>query len=241
MSSQNTGVSDTTSSSSAEDQETGDHHATGGDAGGDGNGQERKPKAISWDDHQRAIRDLHKFKDKSRTLENEVQTLKSSFESLRAKALKDQEDYKTLYESEAEKAKLKDQEINKLKTSVIYNERYRAAMPALKEAGLLDSALNLLDHLDLSEIEVEGTSNGRFLTNGVDSFVKQVRERYPYAFQQKKVLGVNSGGGGHARPTDQVQWTAEKLVALERECRKKGDMQPYKAAHQEYVRQRSKG
>lgn len=224
------------------DNSSGGAGQDGGGAAADQNkdanagGDSGKKDPVSWDDHQRALRDVHKFKDKAKALEGDYANLKAEVEALKAGKLKESNDFKTLYEAEAEKSKAQNVENQRLKLTVKNNERYRALMPALKEAGMLDSAHNILERLNQDEwdkLDVEVTSHGRMLVNGVADFVKDFKEHYPYVFKQRGMPNVN-GAGGQAKPGESTDWTPAKIDALERECRRKGDMAPYRAAVEAY-------
>lgn len=190
---------------------------------------------VAWADHERALNDMHRFKTEARAAAAKLAELSSTVEDLKKKALTESQDFKTLYETEREKRQAAETAKGELQGAVVMQERHRAAYPALKKAGLRDDAENLLDHLDLSDIEVEATTGGRFVTSGVESFVEKVAKKYPYAFAKTPPPNVN-GSSGSGLPAGQ-KWNPDKLFVLERDCKKKGDMAPYYAAHKEWIQQ----
>lgn len=223
---------------SSDDNAEGDDDGGAGDDddGGDGGGGD---EPVSRADHQRAVNDMLRFKTKARSLESTVGDLQRQIEELRTKG--DQgggdgkTDWKALYERTKGELETERTKGGELKTSVVYNERYRAVLPLLQEAGLRKDAVTLLDKETLDDLEIEATSNGRFIVHGAESYVDEFKKRYPYAFNQKKAPNVNAGGGrGGSGGTG--SWNPTKLYNLERECKRKGDMSPYHRAVGEWVK-----
>lgn len=207
--------------------------ATGDSANNQNNQSGDQSKPIDPNDHKRALDDLHKFKSAAKAEAERAAKLAADLEAIKAESLRSKEDFKTLYEKTQSKLAEKEQESAKLKQSVIYAERYRSVLPVLKEAGLRDDALNLLDMVSLDDIEIEATTNGRFICNGMDRFAETFKARYPFAFKEKQMPNVNTGGG-QGKPGTPEKLDAAALFKLEQECKKKGDMQPYYEAVRKY-------
>lgn len=189
-------------------------------------------KQVNYEDHKRAIDDLHKYKSKWRESSEKIDELTQQLENMKQTSLKEKEDYKSLYEQTVGQL---DEERNRnksLKDSVIYSEKYRAVYPQLKKMGFRDEAQNLLDMLDLKDLEVETTSEGRFLVSGVDQWAETFKAKYPYAFKQ--ALGPTVNSPGSSLPPKEDKLTPAKLFEIEKECRKKGDMAPYYDAFKKY-------
>jgi hypothetical protein len=205
----------------------GDGGAGGGDQGGDGG------KAVKWSDHKRALDDLARFKSQAKDAREKAEKAARDLEELKTKLHTEGNDYKSLYETAKSKLEAAETERVQLKQGVVYGERYRAVFPALKEAGLRADAVKLLDMQSLEELEIEATSNGRFIVNGVKDFVEEFKKQYPYAFETKRVR-VNGGGAGGDGGTKPKAWTPDTLFKLEQDCKRKGDMAPYFKAIGEY-------
>ncbi len=188
-------------------------------------------------DHERALNDMHKFKESARVAAADAAAAKARVEELNQKLSLQNKDYEGLFTQEKEKRVAVEKEKDELKKSVVYAERYRAAYPKLKAAGLRDDAENLIEVMDFNTIEIEATSNGRFICNGVEAFIEAQKVKFPYAFQNPNAPIVNGASGGGAPGTPQ-QWTAESLYQLEQQCKVKRDMAPYYAAVGEYKKQR---
>jgi hypothetical protein len=212
----------------------GEGNETHGDGASSGNANEPQ---ISKADHDRAIRDLHKFKDRAREAADQVSALQAQIDDLKAQGLREKDDYKALYEQTKQKLTEAEQANERLKQNVIYSERYRAALPALQAAGLNADATKLLDYADLNELEVEN-QGGRFAVSGVELFVDKFKADHPYAFRTPTPANVNAGGVNPPPTRGPQKMTAERLFEIERECKAKGDMAPYKAAYHEFLKQR---
>lgn len=216
-----------------------DQTADAGGMGGEQSDQDLtgQSKSVSWDDHQRALADLHRFKGQSKALSAQLANIQSEFESLKGEVATKNKDFENLYASEKSKREAIESEKTKLLNNVLNSERHRAAYPALKKAGLRDDAENLLDIVPLDLIDVEATSSGRFTCSGIDDFVEDVKKKFPYAFQRPAAPVVNGASGTGSAGAGSGAWTPAKLVALENECRKKKDMEPYRKAVEEWRKQ----
>jgi hypothetical protein len=200
---------------------------------------EEEPRSIKPEDHQRALKDMHRYKSLHRESSERIKALEAEMTEMRQQSMHEKENFKGLYEET--KARLEEEQRKKeaLKENVLYSERYRAVFPVLKKEGFRDDAHNLLDMMDLKDLDVEATTEGRFLVNGVDTWIDGFKHKYPYAFQAKKGPNVNSTSGGDAimRPSEM---TPAKLIEIEEKCKKNGDMKPYYEAVNIY-RQKQKG
>lgn len=177
-----TGVSDSTESTVSDEDST-----------------ETTQTQINAKDHARAIDDLKKFKGKSKDLETKLSQLTTELEEIKSGKLKEQNDFKSLYEQATNKNKDWESRFNKMKESVHYSEKYRAAQSALASMGMKKDAYKMLDKERFDDIIVEHTSEGRMLLSGIDEFASKFKEEYPFAFEEKKSTKVNGGGGGSAK------------------------------------------
>ena len=218
----------------------GDDDGSGDDGGADdqnegnegGGGDSGAGKKISPADHERALKDLQRYKQRAResttrlaNLERELQELKAGKDGKKADDL-------------AAKLSEEQQRNKDLQTSIIESQKFRELVPALKKAGLTDGAENLIEMLDLEDLDHEVTSKGRVNIIGLESFVEDVKKRFPYAFASKKTPRVNGGGSGTGFGDGKKKWDGESLFKLEKECRKKGEMTKYHAAVKEYLQQK---
>ena len=214
--------------------------------GGAGEGEQNEDPPPPRDDKvarkdlDHALRDVQRYKEQGRQATAQLAEIRKEFDALKTKVAQDGNDYKQLYETEKERRNAAEMERDSLKANVGHVERYRAVFPELKKAGLLDAAENLLENADLSDIELEATTSGRFIAHGVKEFVEAFKAKHPYAFSVRRAPVVN-GGGNRGTPSTGKVLTPGELFKLEQECKKKGDMAPYEAAHERYQQSKNAG
>lgn len=218
-----------------------DQSAGGGTASGTGTSSDGASSSSSAgqtvpkSELEKALNDLHRFKAAAKERDDQVRSLTATLEDLKTKQQTANKDYESLYVSEKTKREELEASNKKLLSNVVATERHRAAYPALKKAGLRDDAENLIDAMDLTTIEIEATSSGRWMANGVDPFVEAAKLKYPYAFQKPNAPHVHGSTGSGI--VVGATWSPDKLFVLEQECKKKGDMAPWRAAVAEWQKQ----
>jgi len=219
---------------------------TGGGAANESDGvqTENKPKendskTINPDDHQRALKDLHKYKSQAKDATERVDQLTAELESFKTSQMAEKENFKGLYEETKSKLDEAVSREKSLKSAVLYGERHRAVFPVLKKEGLRDDAETFFnERFDLTDIDIEGTTEGRFLVNGVNDWVNNFKTNNPFLFQPKDGPKVNSSGGTSTPPTPQ-ELTPTKLLEIEEKCKKSGNMKPYHEALRKYQSMRA--
>lgn len=179
-----------------------------GDSSGGNNGKET-PKTVSWENHQRALGDLHKFK-------KQVEELGTKLGDLESQSLKEKQDYKGLYEQSEQKRKAAEEEAKKVKGWAVSTHRFSEIKSEAMKAGLLPSAMNDLELLPMENVEVEVTSSGRFIVNGAKDFVESVKGERPHWFQKPGAPNVNGGGGGAPPGGDGKELTPHDVYMAER-------------------------
>lgn len=203
-------------------------------------GANGKPDTVPKADHQRVLDDMMKFKKNFNDAAKENGDLKARLEALEKTKSETTGDFKSLYEKE----KIARDELNGkyegLKSSMVLTEKYKAASAALIKAGMNPEAMKLLDKEDFNEIEVEATSQGRFIPHGVDLYVDKFKKEFPFAFQTGKPPTMNGGGGSGGTTTSGEDVTPAKLFEIEQECKKKKDMKPYYEALEKYKKSKQK-
>lgn len=147
------------------------------------------PKTVSYEDHKRALDDMHGFK-------SQVKTLQEKIDAIESKKLEEGNQYKTLWETEKKKREDAEAETNKtigyMKNSVRHGEVKAAAVAS----GLRKEALADLDLLDMNDVPVEVTSTGRFIVNGAQEKVDRIKADKPHWFTLANPPGINPGGAG---------------------------------------------
>lgn len=175
---------------------------TGSAEGGDGSADSNKPddssaksadkskaKVVPWDVYERSREDGTKAKNRIRELEAEVDAQKT-------RGLQEKEDFKGLYEREKQARTADKEELANWKKWTVKTQRFNAVQSEAVKAGLLPSAVNDLELLNLEDVQVEVTSGDRFIVTGADTFVEGLKQSKSHWFKEEKAPRVNGGGGG---------------------------------------------
>ena len=120
--------------------------------------------------------------------------------------------------------------------AVITDKKMSAIREAAIKAGVLESALEDIDFLDWSGVQVETTSTGRLNVLGVDDAVKRIKTLKPHWFG-KPAPKIN-GKVPEAKGQDGIV-TLEKLNKLRKEAMKSGDYSAYEPAFKAFQAQQA--
>ena len=149
------------------------------------------PKApegfVSKADLDRALSDLHKFKNKA----NEVEGKLKSFEE---KALAEKEDWKSLAERHKAEAEEANQKAARIQDSFLSREKNAAVKEAALKLGM--TSIGDLDLLSLDGVVIETTSTGKINVLGAEAFVQNLKASKPHWFGTAGVTNVNPGVPG---------------------------------------------
>lgn len=204
-------------------------------SGGTNDENKGTPKTVSWENHQRALSDLHKFK-------KQVDDLGTKLGDMESQSLKEKQDFKSLYERETEKRKAAEEEVKKVKGWAVSTHRFAEIKSEAMKAGLLPNALSDLELIPQDNVEVEVTSTGRFLVNGAKDFVENIKKDRPHWFQNPKAPNVNSGGGGAAVPSGGSELSAHDVYQAERSWKAgKITRKQYEETHMRFRTQKAVG
>lgn len=186
-------------------------------------------KMVRFEDHKRALDDLHKFKRLAQDTEKQKNDLE-------AKILAEKEDFKTLYERTKNELDETNGKLKKRDEAFIYDKKYNAVQAAALQAGLRNP--KDLELLDLDPVRVEFTSEGRTLVQEVEPFVEQLKKERPYWFKSADAAKVNSGGSVNSAKDKPL--TPQDLLALERQYKSgKLEKSVYIQKVEEYQKQKS--
>ncbi len=165
----------------------------------DGNGvtppekkQETK-RTVSWDDHKRAIDDMHKFKAASVDAEKRLAVAEED-------RLKEKDDWKALAEREKTRADKLEGEKKSLSEVFTKTQKYSEIRKSAMEAGLRPEAMDDLDLIDVDGVQVEATSSGRFIVHGSKEFIEELKTKKPHWFKKGTVEEINAGGTTGVKP-----------------------------------------
>lgn len=201
---------------------SGDGGAKTGDNAGAGNSgaggaPQAEPKMVKQEDLERALRDVHRLK-------GEAAAAKAEADAAKADRLKSQNDYKSLYETEAEAHKGTKGKLEGLEKGIFTRERTKVLTEAAIKSGLRPEALPDLELLNPQGVVVEATTEGRILVHGAETFTERLKRERPHWFQDPKAPNINTGGGG--TPPAPTDVTAEMVVAAEMASKKDPTKRP---------------
>lgn len=187
-----------------------------------------KPKVVAYEDHERALSDMHKYKKSVKELEDQKASYEKKLQEIQTSQLKEKEDYKTLAElREKERDDYKGR-YDGLKNSVYQNHQMSAVKQEALKAGLRPEAVEDLELLDVDGVAVEMTNTGKVSVVGAKEFVEGLKNNRKHWFKST-VPNVNSGSGSFSGSTS--SFTAQEVGRLEREFKIKKTPES-KAAYQ---------
>lgn len=194
-------------------------------------------RSIDPKDHQRALEDLHKYKKSAKDLSKQISELTAQIESVKTEKLREKEDWKTLAEQEKKRAEEVQAKLAKMSEAYTYTQKYSSIHAAALKAGLRQEAESDLSLIPMDDVEVEVTSEGRFLVHGADAFVEKQKKLRPHWFKSDAPPVIN-GGGGRGAIGNSGSVSATDLYQLER---KHGRQSPeYQNALKQWQEQRKK-
>lgn len=167
--------------------------------------------------------DLQRLKDDMLKYKKESQESKKIIESLKQQKLKEQNDFKTLYETAHS-------ELEQFRTGYVKEKKREALRSAVQKLGLRAEAEQDLDLLGLDPLTEELTTEGRVIVHGAEQYAQQLKQQRGHWFKTNEPPRINSGGG--AKPDTPQTLTANYMVELERKDPKK-----YKELYPKYVEQ----
>lgn len=189
--------------------------------------EESKPKMVSWEDHQRALKDMHKFKDEARQLK-ELQ------EKEERKRLVENEQWKQLAEINEQKFIAAEEKQKRQNETILNTLKHEKLKRVAVSNGIREEALDDLDLLSLESIDVEATTSGRFNVHGAEDYVSRLKKLKPHWFRDSVPPKVNSGGGG--APPQGKKYTAQDIVNIEMKYGRRSSQ--YIKAREDYLKQK---
>lgn len=166
-------------------------------------------------DLQRALDDMHRFKREAREAAQKLADAQALLESERKAKLREKEDWKSLAETEAKRAKELEDKFTRVNHAYTNTQKFSHVHAAAIKAGLRPEAERDLELLALDDVNVEMTTEGRFLVSGHDSFVEGLKKQRPHWFQNTTPPSFNPGGG---RPSGVIggELSFKDVMAIEK-------------------------
>lgn len=173
-----------------------------------------------------ALDEMHKEREARKKLEDKLK-------SQDLNAMKEKQEWQKIAELKEKEASEKDQELNTLRSGLVYDRKFSAVREAAIKSGILESAIDDLEMLGFEEVAIETTSMGRINVIGADDFVSKLKLRKPHWFG-KKGSKINSDS---PETVGAKGFTYEDLQEAEKKANKTGDYAPYEKLLRQYQRQ----
>lgn len=115
-------------------------------------------------------------------LNDQIKQLQTQLDGLQSKGLEDSKQWETLAKQRADKIKELETQLTNTNKSILDRDRFSAVKDACLKAGLRPDAVQDLDIVDLSPVQVEATNKGRTIVHGADDFAAKLKAARPYWF-----------------------------------------------------------
>lgn len=169
-------------------------------------------------DDTKAVGGLKFYKEQLEAERKEREKIAQELNDIKTQKLKEQNNWKDLYEQTEKKANEYKEKLSSISTALVQDKMQTAIEKEALALGILPSALEDLDLLDKSMVEVETTSTGKVNFNNVKEFVESIRVKKPHWFGAHQDPNINN-----KRPGDfkKVDLSAEEILDLQTKDPKK--------------------
>ncbi len=154
------------------------------------------------------------YKQKLADAAAETAKLKQQLEEIQTNQLQEKENFKQLWENEKTKRQEAEEKNKSLSQTVFNNFKMSAIKEQAIKAGILDTAIEDLDVIDKSMVEVETTDRGTINVLGANEFVESLKERKPHWFRKLGAPTINNGTPQEVPPKT---LSAADIIKLEKE------------------------
>ncbi len=148
--------------------------------------------------------------EKERVAREQIQ---KELESIKTSKMKEQNQWKELYEVEQKKSMEAQERLSQISEALVADKMRIAIEKEVSKLGLVDSALEDLDMLDKSMIEIETTSSGKVHFNNVKEWAENLRAKKPHWFNSNAGPAINNKRPGSY---EKVEISADEILALEK-------------------------
>jgi hypothetical protein len=150
-------------------------------------------KPIDLKAYEQTKNDMFKFKREAQEKEAKLAEMQAKLEELEKKGLEGSQQYKQLYENEANKRKELEGKYSELSTSLVKREKFSAVEQAAIKAGIRD--LSDIEGFDFEGVEIETTNTGRYRVIGAEDWIEGLKKNKPHWFKDASVANINNSTG----------------------------------------------
>lgn len=184
----------------------------------------QEPKLVPYEEMQRALSDLHKFKSETKKLQQELKQRQEN-------ELKSQQQWQTLAEQREKEVTDWRSKYEGAVSASVNEKKFNAVKDECAKLGLRAEAFSDLEMLDLNDLPVETTNTGKINVLHAKTFAERVKAMKPHWFGQPQVnLNTKSPGVG----PESGPITVKDVYEAEKAYRKSGkdeDLKKYQDMH----------
>ena len=174
-------------------------------------------KLIKMEDHERALKDLHKYKSLAKDLDAKVNDFEARFSAIENDKLSAEGRKDELIEKYKKQLAEKDGKIQSISDSFFTTKKHDAVLAECKKLGLSDEGD--LSLLSFDGVEVEKTDQGRVIVHGAEEFAQELKKNKSHWFTSQSAPKVNTGGA--RKDPVPTELTAAYMYKLERQDKAK--------------------
>lgn len=153
------------------------------------------------------------YKQKLADAERRNAELASKVDEIQSKNLQEKENFKELWELEKNKRIEAEENRSKLAMTVSTNFKNSAIKQEAIKAGILDTAIEDLDIIDNSLVEIETTDRGSINVLGAKEFVDQLKDKKPHWFSKSGIPNINNS---NPEVTKTKEMSSDEIIKLQK-------------------------
>jgi hypothetical protein len=142
--------------------------------------------------------DMFKYKRELQDSQKKIDELVAQQNAAEEARLLEGENFKGLYEKTKEELDRIANEKKSIVESVMVDKKLSAVREFAAKNGITDEGMEDLEMLNMDDVVVETTSEGRINVHGADSWVENLKSRRPNWFGGKNPPNINNGTGNPA-------------------------------------------
>lgn len=178
-------------------------------------------ETVSYNQFKSVKDDMHRYKEEARKA---AELLKQQQE----KEMRAQQQWKELAEAKEREASEWKMKYEARDNAMVQRAKISAVREAALKLGLVESAIDDLELMDLKDVVVETTSTGRVNVMGARSAAERIKSIRPHWFSAQ-LPNVN-GRAPEVKPGQSQNMSYNDLFKLEEQAKKSGDYSEYNKA-----------
>lgn len=175
---------------------------------------------VNWEQKAKELEryknDMYKFKDRSKTLEQQNEEMARRLQEMETQRLEGNKNYRELWERAEAKAQELDSKYRGVLTDFEEGKKMDAIRQEALKMGIKEEALSDLSILDKSIVAIERTDRGNVNILGAREFVEDLKKARPFWFNDHSAPRLNSAPPGNPN-TQSKTLTPKEVLQLQKE------------------------